>query len=156
MGQTHGDQHHHHSQEGLSSNRNASLLEYILCLASLPSIQHPSSCLRAYLTPWCQLPLGFGGRPAVPRVFHSTILLNRNSSLNHPADCVEQLHTARLLCTHPRSYSSCAQHVTPNLLSQGLLFQGKALCWARGRELEGHSKLRTLETPRSGMPSISL
>lgn len=46
-----------------------------------------ASCPCAYLTPWCRLPLGFGCRPAVPRAFHSTILLNRNSFLNHPADC---------------------------------------------------------------------
>lgn len=59
-----------------------------------------ASCPWAYLTPWCRLPLGFGCRPAVPRAFHSTILLNRNSFLNHPADCVGPLHTARVACAH--------------------------------------------------------
>lgn len=61
-------------------------------LASTPA----ANCSCAYLAPWCQLPWGFGGQPAVPRAFHSTILLNRNSSLNHPADCVGHLHTARV------------------------------------------------------------
>lgn len=81
-------------------------------LASTPA----ADCPCAYLSPRCQLPLGFGGQPAVPRTFHSTILLNRNSFLNHPAGSVGQPHIAWIAFAHIRSYGSCAWHGIPNLL----------------------------------------
>lgn len=111
-----------------------------------------ASCPCAYLTPWCRLPLGFGCRPAVPRAFHSTILLNRNSFLNHPADCVELLHTAQVACAHTRGSTA------PVPIKLCPTASSASNCTLRKKPFAGqetHSKPRILETPSSGCLQFS-
>lgn len=87
----------------------------LACKSAVQPAPRAGDCPRAYLAPGRQLPLGFGCGPAVPSALHSTILLNRNSFLNHPAGWagVQRIPGTRASDTRPRSSSSCSWPVLP-------------------------------------------
>lgn len=93
--ETHGATTITTSQEGLAKQQKyiTSRIYSLPCKVAVQPAPARANCRHAYLAPGRQLPLGFGGRPEVPRALQSATLLNRNSFLNHPTARVGRRNT---------------------------------------------------------------
>lgn len=115
-------------RKGLSSNKNISLLVYILWLASLPSSPHPSSQLPMCL-PYALVPASFG--------FWLPTCSSQGGPFHHSAEQkLLSQSPCRLRGATPRAHQSTAPVpiklcLTVCFSSQQLHFEEKALCWAR-------------------------